>query len=337
MKPRHILGALVLLSTGLCSLDWAQPPGTAVPLKRSLTIATWLAAPIAAPAPAATPPAGKPAAPAPTSAPAPPAPPPTPGPDCVVACGMALPLSGVAFSPDGKTVAVGGFREVLVWDLVEGKLAKRIGVGQIGTMVQSVVFTKDGKSLAAAEGTSYGAGAVKVFDLQTGQLAMNFQEPKGVVYSLALSPDGKILVAGCSDAATYVWSLEEKKLVTTLKDHTLAVVSVSFAGDNKGLYLATASLDKTIQVWDAATWKAGRSKTTAEAPVHHCVIRSLRGNPNDRSFLFGLAVGGHDSRTLQIHLDDKAPAWARHDVKTEMDTGMPLDCLWIKEIGRAHV
>jgi WD40 repeat protein len=247
----------------------------------------------------------------------------------VVACDTALPLSGVAFSPDGKTLAVGGYKEVLVWDLVEGKLAKRIGAGQIGSMVRAVVFSKDGKTVAVAEGTPYGVGAVKVFDLQTGQAAMNFQEPKGVVYSLALSPDGKILVAGCGDAATYVWSLEERKLVTTLKDQALAVVSVSFSADGK--FLATASLDKTAQVWDATTWKAGRSKTTVEAPVHRCFIRSVRGSPADRSFMFGMAVGGHDSRTVQLRLDDQAPAWARHDLKVEMDAGSPLDCVWLKD------
>ena len=65
---------------------------------------------------------------------------------------MALPLSAVAFSPDGKTLAVGGYREVLLWDLAAGKLAKRIGAGQIGNMVQAVLFSKDGKSLAEPEG-----------------------------------------------------------------------------------------------------------------------------------------------------------------------------------------
>jgi WD40 repeat protein len=235
----------------------------------------------------------------------------------------------VAFSPDGKTLAVGGYKEILVWDLVEGKLAKRIGAGQIGTMVRAVVFSKDGKTVAAAEGTPYGTGAVRIFDLQTGQLVLSFQEPKGAVPCLALSPDGKLLVGGCGDAAAYVWNLEEKRLVTKLKDHSLAVVSASFSADGK--YLATASLDKTVQVWDTATWEPGRSKTTAEAPVHRCLIRSVRGSPADRSFMFGMAVGGHDSRTLQLRLDDRAPAWARHDVKAEMDAGTPLDCLWLKD------
>ena len=250
-----------------------------------------------------------------------------------VACGMALPLSAVAFSPDGKTLAVGGYREVLLWDLAAGKLVKRIGAGQIGTMVLAVVFTKDGKSLGEAEGTPFAAGVVKVFDFQTGQVAMNFQEPRGAVFSLDLSPDGKLLAAGCSDAAAYVWSLLEKKLLATLKDHALAVTSVSFAPDSK--HLATASLDKTVQVWEVATWKPDRKKTALEDPVRRCCLRD-NGRPfwgagGAVTFHFGLIVGGRDARSVQYRMDDKAPPGYRGDVKADLDTGTPLDCLWFQD------
>ena len=298
-------------------------------------IPIWFVAPAAAPSPAPTPAAS---APAPLAAAATPASPPAL--ECTVSCGVALPLSGVAFSPDGKTLAVGGYKEVLVWDLVEGKPAKRIGAGQIGTMVQSVIFSKDGNTLAVAEGTPYGAGAVRIFDLPSGQLAMSFQEPKGVVYSLALSPDGKLLAGGCSDALAYVWSLEEKQLVTTLKDHSLPVVSVSFATNSKSLVLATASLDKTVQVWEAGTWKPDRVKTTLEAPVQRCFVQEI-ARQDGGSHRLEAIVGGRDSRSLQVRLDDKAPGWARsRDVKVEIDGGTPLDCLWLKDAkgkNRAYV
>jgi len=246
----------------------------------------------------------------------------------IVPCGTALPLSGLAFSPDGKTLIVGGYKEVLVWDLVQGELAKRIGTGQIGTMVQAVLFTQDGKGLAAAEGIPYAAGGVKVFDLQDGQVSMDFQEPKGAVFSLDLSPDGTLLAAGCSDAAAYVWSLPEKKLVTTLKDHSLAVSSVSFAPDGK--YPATASLDKTVQVWEVATWKPDRKKTP---PRRRCLrSASVHWAAGGRmTYRFGLVVGGSDARSVQNRMDDKIPPPYRGDVKIDLDAGMPQDCVWLKD------
>ena len=98
--------------------------------------------------------------------------------DCVVSFGPAVPMSALAFSPDGKTLAVGGYQEVLLWDLANATLAKRIGVGQIGDFVRAVAFRNNGQWLAVAEGTPYGPGAVKVFDVNSGQPALVFAEPK---------------------------------------------------------------------------------------------------------------------------------------------------------------
>jgi len=171
MKPWHSLRSLILLGLGLLLVPEAQ--GSEIPAqKRSLVIPVVLS-PDSASAPASEPAAAAPAL------------------QCVASCGTALPISGVAFSPDGKMLAVGGYREVLLWNLAEAKLARRIGSGQIGTMVQAVLFDKAGRLLAVAEGTPDAAGAVRVFDLQTGQVVMDFQEPKDVVGCLALSPDGK--------------------------------------------------------------------------------------------------------------------------------------------------
>jgi WD40 repeat protein len=297
MNFKRVLGIALLLSLG-ASWCFAQPAATVSRPQRTLTIPL-----------------------SPTSA----------G-EYSVTCGMALPLSAVAFSPDGKTLAVGGYREVLLWDLAAGKLAKRIGAGQIGNMVQAVLFSKDGKSLAESEGIPCAAGAVKLFDLQSGQVAMDFHEPKGVVFALDLSPDGKLLAAGCSDAATYVWSLPDKKLVTTLKDQSLAVSSVSFAPNGK--YLATASLDKTVEVWDVATWKPDRKKTILEAPPRRCCLRETSQHwaaGGRMTYRFGLVVAGHDARSVQNRLDDKIPPDYRGDVKTDLDAGMPLDCVWLKD------
>ena len=169
---------------------------------------------------------------------------PAPSVDCVVAFGPVVPVSAVAFSPDGKILAAAGYQEVLLWDLANAKLLKRIGVGQLGDSVRAMAFSKDGRLLAAAEGTPYASGAVRLLDVGTGQAVHSFQEPKEVVCALALSPDGKLLAAGGADRAAYVWNLDDKKLLATLKEQADWILGVSFSPNGK--FLATASADKTL-------------------------------------------------------------------------------------------
>ncbi|MGD0897567.1 MAG: hypothetical protein ABR915_06995 [Thermoguttaceae bacterium] len=68
----------------------------------------------------------------------------------VVTFGPAAPVCAVAFGPEGKTLAAGGYREVVIWDLVEARLAKRLGAGKLGGQVRSLASTADGRLLAAA-------------------------------------------------------------------------------------------------------------------------------------------------------------------------------------------
>ena len=68
--------------------------------------------------------------------------------ECSVAYGPAAPVTALAFSPDGKTLATGGYKEVLLWDVVAGKLVKRVGAGQLNGRIGAVAFIEKGKQLA---------------------------------------------------------------------------------------------------------------------------------------------------------------------------------------------
>jgi WD40 repeat protein len=237
--------------------------------------------------------------------------------ECVVPFGPPTSISAVAFSPDAKKLAVAGYREVLVWDLEKAALSKRLGSGQSGTQIGALAFLQDAKLLAVGEGTPHSSGAVRIFDVDSGQQTHAFEEPGDVVYCLALSPDGKLLAGGGADALAHVWSVDEKKLVATLKDHGGYVLGAGFSADGK--FLATASADRTARVWDVGTWKS--VVTISESQPLDGAAFSADGT------LVALAVGGPDDRAVRlVRRDNGRPA---RTISTKPT--MPLGVVWIAQ------
>ncbi|OHB85465.1 MAG: hypothetical protein A2V98_26130 [Planctomycetes bacterium RBG_16_64_12] len=295
MNTKLAFGLTTLMCLGLSSAIEAQ---TAIPAPQKHSLAL--------PA-TATPASGQPA----------------PSIECVITFGPSVPISALAFSPDGNLLAVGGYQDVSLWDLANAALSKRVGVGQIGDFVHALAFSKDGRSLVVAEGTAYGAGAVRILDIETGQVTVTFQEPKDVVYSLALSPDGNLLAAGGADALVHIWSMDEKKLVGTIEDHGGWVLGVSFSPDGK--FLATASADTTSQVWEVGTWKS--VKKLQQADTVHGSAFSADGT------LLALAVGGPNDRAIRI----RRPTDAAQIRAMDLSLVTPLDAIWAPKGNRIYV
>ncbi len=254
---------------------------------------------------------------------APPAGQPAPSVQCMVTFGPPVPISALAFSPDGKTLAVGGYQEVLLWDLAGGKLSKRIAVGQVTGFVHALAFGQDGRSLIVAEGTPHSSGVVRVFDVESGKQTSSFEEPKDVVYSLALSPDGKLLAGGGADGVAYIWNMEQMKVAATIEDHGDWVLGVSFSPDGK--FLATASADYSSQVWEVGTWKS--VKRLLQTDTVHGAAYSADGT------LLALAVGGPKDRAIRIRRTNDA----RQTRVIGLGATMPLDVVWAPKGNKLYI
>ena len=236
--------------------------------------------------------------------------------------GPPLPVAAVAFSPDGKLLAGGGYQEVLIWDLANAKLLRRLGTGQFGDVVHSLAFHKDGRLLAVAHGTPRTA-AVTLLDVESGQAVASFEEPNDAIFSLAFSPDGTWLAGGGRNATLCIWNVAEKKKAAALKGHGGWIFGVGFSGDGK--LLVSDGADKAALVWEVGTWK--RMATVQDSEP----LTGVALSP-DAQFLV-LAVAGDDDRSLHVRRRDSGEQVRRVDI----GLAAPLDVLWHAKSNRVYV
>ena len=221
-------------------------------------------------------------------------------------------VTALAFHPGGKLLVSGGYKQVLVWDLASGKLARRMG--ELTGQVRALAFSPDGRMLAVASGVPGRAGAVALVDFETGAAA-TLVETKDEMLAAAISPDGKLLAAGGTDAVVRVWSLADRQLVATLKEHSDWISGLSFSPDSK--LLATGSADKTVRLWDTATWKQTLQlpQTLTEA------VTGVAFAPEGDMLAF--TVNGSEERAIRLWRpgNANAPALTR---PFDMGTCLPL-------------
>jgi WD40 repeat protein len=100
-------------------------------------------------------------------------------------------VTAVAFSPDGKTMAVGApDASMRLWDVADGKELRKLG--KLPNPVVSFAFSADGKTLAASSEVG-DSGTVAVWDVATGKSRAEFKEPFGSLGDLAFWDEGKTL------------------------------------------------------------------------------------------------------------------------------------------------
>ena len=108
-------------------------------------------------------------------------------------------IYSVAISPDGQTVASGGYEQpVTLWDTGTGKRL-RILTEHSGA-VYSLAFSPNGKILASGGEDS----TVRIWNYRTGELLHTLKH-LGPVRCVTFSPDGQTLVSGSEDRTVKVW------------------------------------------------------------------------------------------------------------------------------------
>jgi RNA polymerase sigma factor (sigma-70 family) len=165
----------------------------------------------------------------------------------------------LAFSPDGKTIATLASDEAFVrlWDAATGKELRRLTTGTTRRSA-CLAFSPDGRELASGDD----AGAVHIWDAQTGTERRTTAPLGGPVFALAFSPDGRSLAGGFEGATVQVWEVASGQRRIRWHHAGVGVVcSVAFSPD--GTLLASGGRDRVAMVWDVT----GRRTTTKPRPA----------------------------------------------------------------------
>lgn len=196
--------------------------------------------------------------------------------------GTAASVNAVAIAPDGKTLVSGDDKTIKLWDLTDYQLLETLSGHSGGIQavaLNDTILVSGGKDKTIA-----------VWNLQTRQVRHRLTGHSGAVKAIALRPDG-LLASGSADKTIKLWDSEdaEPKERCSIAAHALQVTALTLSSH----LLASASLDRTVQVWHLSPDLTPQLRYRFSG--HTRAVLSIALSPDGN-----LLASGSDDNTIKI-------------------------------------
>lgn len=222
--------------------------------------------------------------------------------------GKADGVCSVAFSPDGKILAVAEYPGIIrLCDVPSGRVERTIKAP--AWTPGSIAFSPDGKRLAAGlwtgsqDGVSPPGNDVVIWDVASGDPTRTLKGHTDAVRAVAFSPDGKLLVSGGDDGVARVWETANGRSRMTLafpelakrlgEKYPIGVDSVAFSPDGQTFVTSAGVLvafQKPAGVGEVMVWSTATSQKVAKLPGNEGMVRQVAFCPDGKL----LATAGSD-------------------------------------------
>lgn len=123
---------------------------------------------------------------------------------------------------------------------------------------------------------------ILLWNLKTQEVDFVLEGHEGIIFSISLSPDKKLLASGGLDKTVCLWDLEQKCLICKLAKRRDPIHSVAFSPDGKLLasggenkYKSPSGQKTTIYIWDVE-----KQELKFTLSKHRLRVRELSFNPD---------------------------------------------------------
>ena len=202
----------------------------------------------------------------------------------------------IAYSPDGKMLAIPGWGGLQLWDTETGEHKQTLEQSE---KIESFAFSPDGKTIAGmsaqqrevwyddskTHSTYLIYYSVSLWDTATLQRKSTL-ETTDSVESLVFHPDGDTIATMNADNMVQVWDAGTGELTYTL-EHTGGIVGISYNLERPGTFM-TAHKDKMSRVWDTGTHTR---KHTFRLTEHTDALNSAAFSPDGGTLATGSLDG----------------------------------------------